>query len=140
MAETVKVEKLYGERLWILTMLDNSRPTVDVWEATVRAYNAHMNSPQRYLIYDTSAVPGMSMTGYMRERATVLAKENKDAVGRVALVARIPATVRYIIDLFIKFTNQRVQPRIEVRVFGTRDDAVKWMLEILPQAENPVKG
>jgi hypothetical protein len=136
MSESVKLEKLYGERLWILTMRDNSRQTVDEWEATVRAYNEHMNSPQRYLIYDTTSVSRMSFTGYMRERATVLAKENADAVGRVALIARIPYTIRYIIDLFIQFTNRRVQPKIEVRVFAERDEALKWVAEILPAEAN----
>src|SRR5262245_42569582 len=134
MSDRVNIEKLYGERVWILTMMDNSRATVDEWETIVRGYNEHMRSPQRYLIYDTSAVPRMSMTGYMRERATVLAKESSDAVGRVALVARIPFTIRYIIDLFIQYTNRRVQPGIEARVFATRQDALKWVLEILPDA------
>lgn len=134
MSDLLTVEKLYQERLWILTMRASTREVVDAWETTVRAYNDHMNSPQRYLIYDTSSVPRMSFTGYMRERATVLAKENGDAVGRVALVARIPFTIRYIIDLFIQYTNRRVQPGIEARVFATREDALKWVLEILPDA------
>lgn len=132
MSDRVKVEKLYDERVWILTMLDNSRQTVDEWEATVRQYNDHMRSQERYLIYDTAAISRMSFTGYMRERSTALAKENSAAVGRVALVARIPSTIRYIIDLFIQFTNRRIQPGIEARVFATRDEALKWVLEILP--------
>lgn len=135
MSELLQVEKLFDERLWILTMNENSRQAVDAWEATDRDYNRHMNSPQRYLIYDITAVPRMSFTGYMRERTTILAKENRAAVGRVALVARIPTTLRYIIDLFVQYTNRHVQPKVEVRFFAEREEAVGWVSAILPANE-----
>lgn len=141
MPDAVTVEKLYDERLWILTLHENSQVAVDEWEKIVRDYIRHMHSPKRYLIYDVSSIPRISFTAYMRERAIVLAKANPEADGRVAMVADVPAAIRYVFDLFLQYTNRQLQPKITVRVFATRDEALNWVLETLPDTvSNPQPG
>lgn len=38
--EAIQLEKLYDNRLWVITVQKSDRPTVDAWEACVREYIA----------------------------------------------------------------------------------------------------
>ena len=133
MAELVQLEKLHEGRLWIITLHEGSRAGVDAWERTVRQYIAEaQGKTERYLIYDTSPIPDLGFTNYLQQRATVLAQDNRDATGRVALVLRLPPTVLYFFDIFVKLTGRRLQPNLEVKFFSQREEALKWVSEILP--------
>ena len=128
MVETITIEKLHQERLWVITLHDGSRKGVDMWEQAVRSYIAEFqNAPERYLVYDTSPIPNLGFTTYLQQRATVLAKDNRDAKGRVAIVLRLHATVLYFFDVFVRITGSRLQPNLEVKFFSQREPAVAWV-------------
>lgn len=134
MLDVLTVEKLYQERLWILTLQEKSPRAVDAWEAAVRAYIQHVNNaPERYLVYDMLHAPGINFSTYSRERSMVLAKDNPDATGRVALVLPASPAVTYIYNLFLRYTGKQLQPGLEVKIFTDRDRALTWVLEVLPQ-------
>lgn len=134
MSELVQIEKLHSNRLWVITLTDGSRAGVDAWEQSVRNYIAeYQNRPERYLVYDTSSIQNLGFTRYLQERATVLAKDNRDATGRVALVFRLHPTILYFFDTFVRLTGNRIQPNLDVKYFSAREDAIGWVEEILPE-------
>lgn len=133
MAELVQLEKLHDGLLWIVTLHDGSRAGVDAWERTVRQYWTEFpNKSDRYLIYDTTPIPNLAFTNYLQQRADVMAKEDGNATGRVALVMRLHPTVLYFFDVFVKITGKRYQPKLEVKFFSQREDALNWVAESLP--------
>src|SRR5688500_2566484 len=71
--------------------------------------------------------PISALPSYLQQRATVLAKDNRDATGRVALELRIPTTVLYFFDAFVRVTSRYIQPHLEVRFFSEREAAVTWV-------------
>jgi hypothetical protein len=68
----------------------------------------------------------------MRQRATALAKDNRQASGRVALVVKGSPALTYIFDLFLRYTSRQIQPRLDVKLFNDRDKAIEWVKAILP--------
>lgn len=135
--EIVTIEKLYQDRLWIIHIHEFSRAAVDAWEAAVREYIAmYNNAPERYLIYDVANLSNMAFTVYLRERAIVLAQDNREACGRVAIVTRAPNTIVYIFDIFIRFTGKLLQPALDVKLFGSYEEALGWVSAILPITKN----
>jgi hypothetical protein len=132
--EAIQVEKLYDDRLWIITVQKGDRSAVDAWEACVREYIATVStSTELYLVYDTTGILNFGFTTYLQNRATVLAKDNRDVTGRVAIVVNLPMTIRYIIDSFMKWTGSRLQPHLTVRFYKNRDEAIAWVAEIIPE-------
>lgn len=139
MSELITIEKLHQDCMWVITLHDGSRNGVDAWEQAVRSYIAEFhNAPERYLVYDTSPIPNLGFTTYLQQRATVLAKDNRDAKGRVAIVLRIPATVLYFFDIFVRITGARIQPYLEVKFFTQRESAVAWVEAALQEKGNAV--
>ena len=135
MTESVVIEKLHQDRLWVITLHDGSRRGVDAWEQAVRRYIAEFqNAPERYLVYDTSPIPNLGFTNYLQQRATVLAKDNRDATGRVAIVLRIHSTILYFFDAFVRITGSYIQPHLEVKFFSQREPAVEWVEAVLSGA------
>lgn len=133
MNEPIKIEKLFHERLWVIQALTNESATVDAWETAVRAYIQRFGSaPERYLVYDLQPIEKLSFTPYMRQRATVLAQDNREATGRVAVVVNYNPLQRYIFDQFIYFIGTRLQPHLSVKLFGDRMEAINWVAHILP--------
>lgn len=133
MVEHISIEKLYDERMWIITLHQGNREGVDAWEQSVRDYIAEFqNAPERYLVYDTTLIRNLGFTRYLQERATVLAKDNPEATGRVALVLNIPAVIASFFDMFIRVIGSRIQPHLDVKIFSKRDDAVAWVSAIVP--------
>jgi hypothetical protein len=133
MLNPLKIEKMCGDRLWILSVLESSRAAVDAWEQTVRDYIARVDpAPERYLVYDLTEATNVSFTSYTRQRATILAKDNPQATGRVALVVSGNPAIVYIFDLFLRYTSRQLQPRLDVKLFNERAPAVAWVRAILP--------
>ena len=110
-----------------------------MWEQAVRSYIAEFNNAsERYLVYDTTPIPNLGFTNYLQQRATALAKDNRDAKGRVAIVLRIHATVLYFFDIFVRVTGSRIQPNLEVKFFSQREPAVAWVEVALQEKGNAV--
>jgi len=136
----VEVDKLYDDRLWVITVHENSRQAVDAWEACVREYMATIpTATERYLIYDTTNALSFGFTSYLQNRATALARDNPDATGRVAIVLNLPGTIRYLIDSYMKWTGSRLQPDLTVKFYADRDEAIAWVAEIIPSNEDVQK-
>ncbi len=132
--ESIQLEKLHHERLWVIRVLQGNREGVDAWESCVRDYVAmHAPSTERYLVYDTTGVLNFAFTSYLQNRATELAKDNKDATGRVAIVVDLPVTIRYLIDSYMKWVGTRLQPNLTVQFYKDRDEAIAWVAEIVPE-------
>jgi hypothetical protein len=139
MSDVVNVEKLDSERLWVISVYENSHAAVDMWEAAVRAYIDRMNgAPERYLVYDLSQAARISLTNYTRQRTTVLAKDNPEATGRVAVVVRGAPALLHIFDLFVRYTSRQLQPRLDVKLFNERGKAIEWVKAILPPEEKAI--
>lgn len=135
--ELIQVDKLYDDRLWVITVQTNSRAAVDAWEACVRDYMATIpTSNERYLIYDTTHALSFGFTTYLQNRATALAKDNPDATGRVAIILNLPGTIRYLIDSYMKWTGSRIQPDLSVKFYSDRDEAIAWVAEIIPTLQD----
>ena len=135
--ELIEVEKLYNDRLWVIKVNENSRTAVDAWEACVREYMATIPiGTERYLVYDTADILSFGFTTYLQNRATVLANDNPDATGRIAIVLNLPATIRYLIESFMEWTGSRIQPDLTVKFFGSRDEAIQWVAEIIPATQD----
>lgn len=133
MTDYVKIDKLYRERLWVIQALVNDPAAVDAWEAAVRAYIHQFNdAPERYLVYDLQPVEKILFTPYMRHRATALAEDNREATGRVAVVVNYNPLQRYIFDQFIYFVGTRLQPRLSVKLFSDRSEAIEWVAQVVP--------
>jgi len=130
----ISLEKRYDDKLWIISILEGNKSAVDAWEACVREYmNTVPASTERYLVYDTTGVLNFSFTSYLQNRATALAKDNRDATGRVALVINLPITVRSLMDSYMKWIGARLQPRLTVQFYQDRDDAIAWVAEAIPE-------
>jgi hypothetical protein len=141
MAEILVVEKLHQDRMWVITMYDGSRKAVDEWEKTVRAYIAEFdNAPERYLVYDTTGILNLGFTNYLQQRATVLAKDNWEATGRVGIVLRIPQTILYFFDRFVRLSSSYIQPYLEVKLFSERAAAIEWVAAGVPENNKAVAG
>ena len=130
----ISLEKLHDDKLWVITVQIGDRSTVDAWEACVREYIETIpTSTERYLVYDTTSVLKFSFTSYLQNRATALAKDNRDATGRVGIVINLPATIRYLIDSYMKWIGARLQPNLIVKFHNDRDEAIAWVAEIIPE-------
>lgn len=134
MTQPVTVEKLYQDYVWVIQAFSIEAATVDAWEAVVRDYIKHMNSPKRYLVYDLTPISRPGLTLYMNKRVTALAQDNRDADGRVSIALNLNPTIRYVFEPFIRITAIRQQANLDVKLFGTRDQAINWVVESLPQA------
>ena len=142
MPENISIEKLHAGRMWVISLYEGNRGAVDSWEKAVRSYwddakakygeNKALASA-RYLIYDTTQIPHLGFTNYLQQRATIMAKEDGEARGRVALVLRIPPTILYFFDVFVRMTGSRMQPHLEVKFFSQREDAIAWVSAVVPQ-------
>jgi hypothetical protein len=141
MSESIRIEKLHSDRLWVITLFEGNRLGVDTWEQAVRSYWSEANSnygenkrlaSSRYLVYDTTHIANLGFTNYLQQRASIMAREDGEVTGRVALVIRIPPTILYFFDVFVKLTGSRMQPHLEVKFFSEREDAVNWVSEVVP--------
>jgi len=130
----VTIEKRHHDHLWILTFTEATPAAVDMWEQTVRSYIAFFNdASDRYLVYDTTRIPNFGFSSYLRQRATILAQDNPDATGRVAVVLHLPILITNLFDFFIRYTGRRLQPRLEVKLFASREKAIAWVEQIIPR-------
>lgn len=132
MKQEVIVEKFYQEHVWVIKAFSIEPASVDAWEKIVRAYIAHMKGPMRYLVYDLTPIARPGLTVYMNKRVTALAHDNRDACGRVGIALNLNPTVRYVFEPFIRFTAIQTQPKVDARLFHTRDEAINWVVESLP--------
>jgi len=132
MTPVIHVEKYYQDYVWVTQTYSMDTASVDAWEAVVRDYIAHINSPHRYMVYDTTAIPHPGVTLYMNRRVTTLSRENPDAHGRVAIALNLNPTVRYVFEPFIRFASSQFQPALSIRLFPSRDEAMHWVVEGLP--------
>jgi hypothetical protein len=130
--DTVKIEKFHQDRLWVIQAFSIERPSVDGWEAAVREYIQHVNAPERYLVYDLTPIASLGFTMYMRQRTTALAKDNREATGRVAIAMSLSPIYRHVFEPFIRFTGRQLQPRLTVKLFGSRTEAIDWVASSLP--------
>lgn len=131
--EILTVEKFYDDKLWVITVHESNRAAVDAWEACVRDYIATVpEGNERFLVYDTTVAMGFGLTTYLQNRATALAKDNREATGRIAIVLNISSTVMYLIESFLKWTGSRIQPDLDVKLFQDRTVAIEWVSEIIP--------
>jgi hypothetical protein len=73
---------------------------------------------------------------YMRQRTTALAKDNRDATGRVAIAMTLSPVYRHVFEPFIRFTGRQLQPKLVVKLFGNRADAVEWVASGMPTEIN----
>ena len=133
--EMINLEKYYNDRLWVIIVQKSDRAAVDAWEACVRKYIATVSTEKKelYLVYDTTGILNFGFTTYLQNRATILAKDNRDVTGRVGIVVNLPTTIRYIMDSFMKWTGARVQPHLTVEFFKSRDEAIAWVAEVIPE-------
>lgn len=132
-SSALSIEKFHNEQLWVLTLHASSQQAVDAWEATVRDYIQQVDHrPERYLVYDLLSVPNLGFTNYLRYRATELAKDNREATGRVAIVAHLHPTINHFFTFFLRTTGARIQPRLSIKMLATRPQAMAWVEEILP--------
>lgn len=136
MTELVQIEKRFDDKMWIITILEGTREAVDAWEQTVRDYiDKHSGSLELYLIYDTTLIQNLNFTRYLQQRATILAKENRDVTGRVGIALRIPSMIRHFFDVFINVIGSRIQRKLRVKIFTQREEAVAWVSEVVPSKD-----
>lgn len=133
MSELRHIHKLHDGKLWVISILTGTAAGVDAWEHSVRDYIAQANSPERYLVYDTTGILNLGFTKYLQQRASVLALDNREALGRVAIVMNVPQVVRYLFETFITISSRHTQPRLSVKLFSERPKAVAWVEEGLRQ-------
>jgi hypothetical protein len=142
MSDSIRIEKFHADKLWVISLFEGNRAGVDKWEQAVRSYwddakskhgeNKRLAS-SRYLVYDTTQIPNLGFTNYLQQRASIMAREDGEATGRVALVMRIPPTILYFFDVFVRLTGSRMQPHLEVKFFSERDAAIAWVSASVPQ-------
>jgi hypothetical protein len=142
MSENIRIEKFFADKMWVITLFEGNRLGVDTWEQAVRSYwdeakskygeNKRLAS-SRYLVYDTTAIANLGFTNYLQQRASIMAREDGEATGRVALVMRIPPTILYFFDVFVRLTGSRMQPHLEVKFFSEREAAIEWVSASVPQ-------
>jgi hypothetical protein len=129
----IQIDQYHQNHLWVITVQEYSHAAVDAWEAAVRGYITHqIGGPERYLVYDFLGVPNLGFTNYMRYRASELAKDNRDATGRVAIVAHLHPLVDHLFRWFIRTTGHQVQPHLEVKLLKDRATAIAWVQQVLP--------
>lgn len=120
-------------KLWIITGHRMSNAGVDAWAEAVVAYRQAMApSTERYLIYDTLPIKNMSMTSYLRRRATELAEADREADGRVAVLINVPRMLMHIFDIFATLSGRHLQPKLAVKFFQNMDDAIAWVEAAMP--------
>lgn len=133
MSEHVSIEKLFNDKMWIVTLHQGNRETVDAWEQTVRQYIAAVNNaPERYLVYDTTPIQNLGFTRYLQQRAIVLASDNREATGRVGIALAVPSMIASFFDIFVGTIGTRLQPELSVKIFSQREEAANWVSEIVP--------
>ena len=133
MMDLMHVEKRHNDRLWIMHFGDLSNDAIDLCERYIRDYQAQFSDPpHRYLVYDVGMLKHISFTQYLRERLIAVGKDDHNSFGRVGVVMKAPAVLRYAFDLFIKFTGKRMQPDLETRMFDNSATAISWLEEIIP--------
>ena len=116
--------------MWVITVLTSDRSAVDAWETCVREYIAiNPSSNERHLVYDTTGILDLGFTSYLQNRATALAKDNRDATGRVAIVLNLSTTIRYLFDSYMKWIGSRLQPNLVVQFYKDRDEAIAWVAD-----------
>lgn len=115
-------------RLWIISATHLTNPTIDTWVAAVHHYiETYAPAPERYMIYDTRAIDNLSLTPYLRQKATELSDTDRHATGRIAIVVSAPSLIRHVFDMFGTLLSRRIQPKLAVRFFAKLEEAVKWV-------------
>ena len=127
-AAGLSIEKRHDDRLWIFTFTNNSHEIIDTWVDQVRAYRKlQPDANARYLVYDGSAVRGLSFDPYLRLRSTEITEDDPHATGRVAVVVNVMPGVRHIMQLFVWMVSRRAQPNLGVHIFDKREAAIAWV-------------
>lgn len=132
MNDGVTVERLHNNKMWIITFTTLSREMIDIWVDHVRDYRTQQEGTQRYLVYDVSPIKNMGFTNYLRQRSKQLTEEDRDAVGRVAIVIAVNPMVRYLFQMFVEVISQRTQPNLGIKIFNDRHQGIDWVEEGLP--------
>jgi hypothetical protein len=121
---SLRLEWLFGRRVFALTVGNGARTTIDAWFARVRAIRLGWPAADRPLLglydltYDTIA-----LSPYVRAHSEALRNLRPEVEFRVALVLRSPLAAQ-IGQLFVRLNSR---PNLVVRTFGSRDDALDWL-------------
>jgi hypothetical protein len=129
--DLVSIERLHQDKFWIISIHEFSTNAIDAWADSIREYRKAMgDSKERYLVYDTSNIPRLGMTSYLRKIATKVGKEAPQETGRVAVVLSSSSIIWQVIQMFLNFITKQLQPKLELKIFSAREEAIAWVEEI----------
>lgn len=120
------LETLYDGRIEIWTATNSSKEVTEKWYANSREVLeswTDLNRPYLALL-DMSRVV---LTPFGRAKASDLAEVRPEIKGRVAIVVSA-STMGHMTRLFVDRSLDKTRER---RVFFSRDDALRWLEEVL---------
>jgi hypothetical protein len=125
---TIQVEWLAGRRIVAFKNEDNTRDGVDASLAVVKKLIAQIPPGQPLLMMVDARHNSAMITPYASQKLRELFQENIKLSGRTAVVIE-PGPVGQIVRLFMRTMNYTSQR--ERQVFFTRDEAIRWLAELL---------
>lgn len=122
-----------GGRIVIFTLSALSDKTVDVWVAACLAEMQVCVAEERpILVMQDLARPTVIQTPYSREQGNSVTNAYPELGGRIAFVLeRSTASLR--VGRYVKGQEHEYRER---HIFVSRDDALVWLMELVPSGAN----
>jgi hypothetical protein len=122
-------EWLFDRRVVIYAFNSSDRDTIDLWAETCKADILACPSDMPFLVLHDFSAKGIMVSPYGRDRAEELAHFHPEVTGRAAVL--LPPTIAsHLIRLFM---IQKPHTCRERKMFESRDAAIKWLLEYVPE-------
>ncbi len=123
----VKLERLHNDQIFVFTITDVSRATIDTWANTIKDLTAGWPDEHRYYALNHFAGKDVSLTPYLRAKITELTGWRPEQGGYIAAV--LPRTFfAQLMTLFLPTMNRR---NMQNRLFFTREEGLAWVEKMM---------
>ncbi|MCC7449677.1 MAG: hypothetical protein IT324_19820 [Anaerolineae bacterium] len=124
LSPTLSREWIADGHIVVYTLQDGTRTTIDRWVKAFTADIAAWPEDRPFLVIHDFSARQVTTTPYGREGGDKLVNVRPEVKGRVAVL--LPKTIAaHLIRLFL---DQHTKGGRERRIFTSREDAIKWLL------------
>ena len=123
----VTLERLHDGQIFVFTITDVSRPTLDTWVDTIKRLTADSPEDRKYFALNHFEGKNVNLTPYLRAKIKELTDWRPAQGGYIAAV--LPKT--FFAQLMTLFLPAMNRSNMQSRLFFTRGEALAWLEKVL---------
>ena len=128
----VTLQKILGGRAYLFILRSDSRASMGAWIDAMKQIMATSPSEQPvFLLTDASPVRAITMSPYVKSRIGELYSVDRPGMTYAANILSKTFVV-LLLEKYVQFLSRG--KRIVTRFFGTRDDGLKWLQDMMKGA------